>query len=591
MLADLRATRSGSFLRRRLWDIIRFSGLGLVVVVFGAALFELTRHWRAAGPGGRRALWPMVVAAPFFCVFAFAGYFADALLDEAAQDATHSINVLGILQGLLIPVAIVLGAIQARLARGNVAELAMELGRGVPVGGLQPVLARALRDPSLRIAFPAPSGEGLVDPEGRPASAPGPGRATTALERDGELLALLIHDPVIELEDPGLVEAVGTVATMALENERLAAQVRAQLEEVRASRERIVEAADAERRRVERDLHDGAQQRLVALAMRLDLARQTTGASAALLDEATTELRAAVAEVRDLARGLHPTILVEAGLGPAIEALAERTQRARLGRGAGPPLPGECRGRCLLRGRGGAHERGALCRCDARTRRDPGGGGHAQGGGPGRRPGRGRSGAGIRPAGPHGPGGRAGRPARDREPARWRHDRPSRPPAPRMTEAAAPIRVALADDAELLRDALAASLSAVGFEVVGGAADVPGLLELVDPDRSRCRDRRCPDAADAYDRGTRRCRRESAPQRPRDGRDRALRRGPGRGPARRLLDEGTRRSGLPAEGQGRQRRRTPTAAIRSVASGGSAIDPAVVARLLGRPRRIRRSMS
>lgn len=309
----------------RLWDIIRFTGLGLVVVVFGAALFELTRHWRAAGPGGRRALWPMVVAAPFFCVFAFAGYFADALLDEAAQDATHSINVLGIIQGLLIPVAIVLGAIQARLARGNVAELAIELGRGVPVGGLQPVLARALRDPSLQIAFPAPSGEGLVDPEGRPAPAPGPGRATTRLERDNEILALLIHDPVIELEDPGLVDAVGTVATMALENERLAAQVRAQLEEVRASRERIVEAADAERRRVERDLHDGAQQRLVALAMRLDLARQTTGASAALLDEATTELRAAVAEVRDLARGLHPTILVEAGLGPAIEALAERT--------------------------------------------------------------------------------------------------------------------------------------------------------------------------------------------------------------------------------------------------------------------------
>ena len=313
------------FPSERLWDIIRFTGLGLVLVVFGAALFELTRHWRAAGPGGRRALWPMLIAAPFFCVFAFAGYFADALLDEAAQDATHSINVLGIIQGLLIPVAIVLGAIQARLARGNVAELAMELGRGVPVGGLQPILARALRDPSLQIAFPAPSGEGFVDPDGRPAPSPAPGRATTRLEREGEVLALLIHDPAIELEDPGLVEAVGAVARMGLENERLAAQVRAQLEEVRASRERIVEAADAERRRVERDLHDGAQQRLVALAMRLDLARQTTGASAALLDEATTELRAAVAEVRDLARGLHPTILTESGLGPAIEALAERT--------------------------------------------------------------------------------------------------------------------------------------------------------------------------------------------------------------------------------------------------------------------------
>jgi signal transduction histidine kinase len=308
-----------------LWDIVRFTGLSLVPVVFGAALFDLGRHWRAAGPGGRRALWPMLIAAPLFCLFAFAGYFADALLDEAAQDATHGFNIIGIVQSLLIPVAIVFGAVQARLARGNVAELAMELGRGVPVGGLRPVLARALRDPSLRIAFPAPSGEGFVDPEGRPALPPGPDRATTRLERDGKVLALLIHDPAIELDDPGLVEAVGAVARMSLENERLAAQVRAQLEEVRASRERIVDAADAERRRVERDLHDGAQQRLVALAMRLDLARQTTGASAALLDEATTELRAAVAEVRNLARGLHPTILTEAGLGPAIEALAERT--------------------------------------------------------------------------------------------------------------------------------------------------------------------------------------------------------------------------------------------------------------------------
>lgn len=308
-----------------LWDVARFSALALIPAVFGAALFEVARHWRAAGPGGRRALWPMLVAAPAFCVVTFAGYFADALLDQAAQDATHSINILAIFQGLLIPLAIVFGVVQSRLARGNVANLALELGRGVPVGGLQSILARALRDPSLQIAFPAPVGEGFVDPDGRPSPAPGPDRATTRLERDGEVLALLVHDPAIELEDPGLVEAVGAVARMGLENERLAAQVRAQLEEVRASRERIVEAADTERRRVERDLHDGAQQRLVALAMRLDLARQTTGASAALLDEATTELRAAVAEVRDLARGLHPPILTEAGLGPAIEALAERT--------------------------------------------------------------------------------------------------------------------------------------------------------------------------------------------------------------------------------------------------------------------------
>ena len=147
----------------------------------------------------------------------------------------------------------------------------------------------------------------------------------TRLERGDELLGVLVHDPLIEVEDPGLVEAVGNAARLALENERLAAEVRAQLEEVRASRVRIVEAADAERRRVERDLHDGAQQRLVALAMRLQVAKQSTPEASALLDAATTELETAIGEVRGLARGVHPTILTESGLAAAIDALAERT--------------------------------------------------------------------------------------------------------------------------------------------------------------------------------------------------------------------------------------------------------------------------
>ena len=124
---------------------------------------------------------------------------------------------------------------------------------------------------------------------------------------------MLSYDHAIEREDPGRVDAVASVARLALENERLAAQVRAQLEEVRQSRARIVEAADAERRRIERDLHDGAQQRLVALAMRLDQARAGTVGAAALIDATTAELLTAVNEVRDLARGLHPTILTESG--------------------------------------------------------------------------------------------------------------------------------------------------------------------------------------------------------------------------------------------------------------------------------------
>jgi signal transduction histidine kinase len=192
---------------------------------------------------------------------------------------------------------------------------------------LRDTLARALRDPTLTLAFPSVNGAGFVDPEGRAIDVPPSSdarRGVTRVERDGELLAALLYDPAIEVEDPGRIEAVSSMAGMALENERLAAQVRAQLEEVRASRARIVDAADAERRRIERDLHDGAQQRLVALAMRLDQARGNAVGAREVIDSTTDELLLAIREVRDLAHGLHPTILTERGLAAAVEALAER---------------------------------------------------------------------------------------------------------------------------------------------------------------------------------------------------------------------------------------------------------------------------
>jgi signal transduction histidine kinase len=177
----------------------------------------------------------------------------------------------------------------------------------------------------LQLAFPAPDGEGFVDEDGRPTEPESSGRSVATIRRsDGEVLALLIHDPALDAEDPGLVAAVGSVARLSLENERLSAQVRAQLEDVRESRARLVEAGDAERRRIERDLHDGAQQRLTALAIRLQTARATMPEAADLLDETTAELQAAIGDVRDLARGVHPTLLHEVGLAAAIDALAER---------------------------------------------------------------------------------------------------------------------------------------------------------------------------------------------------------------------------------------------------------------------------
>ena len=227
----------------------------------------------------------------------------------------------------MLPAGFLIGILRSRLARGAVADLAVELGRGVSLGNLRVVMAKALRDPSLELAFQAPSGSGYVDGAGQPIDLPDVGsvdRAVTPIEREGETVAVLIHDPGLEAETPGLVGAAGSVAALALQNERLSAQVRAQLEEVRASRARIVEAGDTERRRIERDLHDGAQQRLVALALRLQTARATTPGASELLDQATAELQAAVAEVRDIGRGLHPPILTERGLAAALEVLAER---------------------------------------------------------------------------------------------------------------------------------------------------------------------------------------------------------------------------------------------------------------------------
>jgi signal transduction histidine kinase len=156
---------------------------------------------------------------------------------------------------------------------------------------------------------------------------PGDDRFVSVVERDGRRVGALVCDPALG-EQPRLVGSVGAAAALALENERLEAELRARLEELRSSRARIVQAADAERRRLERDLHDGAQQRLVALAVTLRLARSKVesdpAAAAELLDEASSELGTATEELRELARGIHPAVLTDRGLEAALGALAGR---------------------------------------------------------------------------------------------------------------------------------------------------------------------------------------------------------------------------------------------------------------------------
>jgi signal transduction histidine kinase len=299
-----------------------------VAVLFPLVLLGLGRHWRDASKAARRPLLPLMVAVPLTAALASIDRIAFEFHVRAVTDffASPTGEVLRNLEPVILPLGLLIGILRVRLRRGRIADLVVELGRGVPVGRLREILARTLADPSLQLAFEAPTGDGFVDEAGLPTALPLPGtsRATTRLEHDGRLVAALIYDPAVAREDPGLVEAAGDAARLALENGRLAAEVRAQLADVRASRARILEATDAERRRVERDLHDGAQQRLVALAMRLQLARDGAVEGSAILDDATAELQAAIREVRDLARGLHPPILTEAGLAAAVESLAER---------------------------------------------------------------------------------------------------------------------------------------------------------------------------------------------------------------------------------------------------------------------------
>jgi len=229
---------------------------------------------------------------------------------------------------IALPLAMLWGLLRARLARVHVGELVVHLEE-TPVDGLRDELALALEDPTLELGLWIPDRGIYVDAAGAELLVPEEGaeRAVTLIEHEGAPLAVLVHDPTLR-EEPKLVEAVAAAARLALVNARLHAEVRAQLETVQESRARIVAAADEERRRIERDLHDGAQQRLVALALELRSAQRQLGTSGAelerLLSSTADELQVAVEELRSLAQGIHPGILTQGGLAHALEALAAR---------------------------------------------------------------------------------------------------------------------------------------------------------------------------------------------------------------------------------------------------------------------------
>jgi signal transduction histidine kinase len=271
-----------------------------LLALWAATAFSLVLGGYA---GIRLVLSPVAVSGPFIL----------------AYQATLCVIAVGLLAGLL----------SSWLERSAVTDLVVELGEARSES-LGDALARALGDPSLEVGYWLPDGATFVDPEGRPVSLPGPGskRSVTKVERDGQPVAVLVHDAAV-LDDPGLLEAVSSATQLAASNARLQAEVQARVEDLRASRRRILEAGDAERQRLERRLHDGAERRLTALAETVrqagDRASHISPATIGKIEQAQRQLAGTLEGLEELGRGLHPRVLAELGLERALTSLAKRS--------------------------------------------------------------------------------------------------------------------------------------------------------------------------------------------------------------------------------------------------------------------------
>ena len=298
-------------------DVLEAFGALIIAALLGGLAIVLLRRWRSFGAVQRRALSPVLWTGAAVAIVALLTLLAQAV---GADRLSRALDYGLIVFITAVPFAFLLGLLRSSLSRaGAVSALFDRLG-GV---GAREALVEALGDDTLTLAYWLPDQRRYVDAEGHTVVLEG---AVTEIERDGAPVAAIVHDPAL-LEERELVRTAGAAAALALENERLAAELRARYDDLRAASARLVAAGDAARRRIERDLHDGAQQRLVSLSVTLNLARKNAepGSRAAeLLDRAVEELTAGLAELRELARGIHPALLTERGLDPALESLAAR---------------------------------------------------------------------------------------------------------------------------------------------------------------------------------------------------------------------------------------------------------------------------
>ncbi len=300
--------------------------LGFAIAAATAAV--LIGRRRRATPPQRRAQAPMLWTGLTVIVGLGLVFASDTV--GLSDRVVGLVGFVGFVAFAILPFAFLAGLVRTRYsAAGAVGGLIERLNTPDTRVSLRTALSDALGDPTLQLVYWRESAGHYVTYEGHRVELPehGSGRAVAEVERDGKRVGAIIYDAALR-DDPSLVRAAAAAAALQLENERLEAELRARVEELETSRARLVEVSMGERRRLERDLHDGAQQRLVALSLQLGMARRKLDAdppaAARLLEASTAELQRALEELRELARGIHPAILTDRGLGAAIEALAER---------------------------------------------------------------------------------------------------------------------------------------------------------------------------------------------------------------------------------------------------------------------------
>jgi signal transduction histidine kinase len=286
-------------------------GTGLILV---AAL--LFRKSRAPSRLRGRLVGPLLLCASVQA----ASYATFSIMREFGTAPPEPLRYITIAAALAVPLAMLVGQMRGQVFAATSLGLLVARVAGEPMtpARAEGLLSTALGDPLLRFALWDTARQTYVDVDRHPVELPSPGGAVavTYVEREGQRVAALIHDASLE-EGSGLAEGLAATSVLLLENAGL-------VDELRASRRRIVSSGQQERLRLERNLHDGAQQRLFAVQVKLEAARERERdpVLAAELREIAGDAAAAVDELRSLAHGLYPTILRERGLVDALRAVA-----------------------------------------------------------------------------------------------------------------------------------------------------------------------------------------------------------------------------------------------------------------------------